>query len=251
MDKFFFRFSTIVSFLSNHFITYEKYYVETKDHIFFIDTNMRKIIEENGPPNISRYNHRFSQCTNEKFKEHIIDPLLDEKFYFWLNYSSTLRFEKQLIEEKFLTYFRCIEAISRTKIDPKLCLKENINSLRKKVKQAMQEDIFSEDEIEFVKERISNGNRKNIRNILIELVENEFDIEQFKEYDYFEDLTNFIKNLTKLRHDLSHGNVIRAERLDNSLKDIFTLKEIVIILLLREQGINKDFPLNYYGFRNM
>src|SRR5699024_11446350 len=86
VDKFFFRFSTITSFLSTPYITYEKYFVPDQKHPYYIDNHMKKISDESGPPNLNNYNHRFSRLTNDEFKEHLINPIIDKKFPLWLNY---------------------------------------------------------------------------------------------------------------------------------------------------------------------
>lgn len=250
VDKFFFRFSTITSFLSNHYITYEKYFVPNQKHSYYIDNHMKKISDESGPPNLSNYNYRFSLLTNEQFKEHLINPILDKKFPLWLNYSSTLRFKPQLIEEKFLTYFRCIERIAGSKIDAKLYPDHCVNKLRDRVVESMIKAEFSEAEVEYVKEQIPKGSTKSTKDKIVELINGEFEVEKFYEHDRFDDLDTFVGKMTSLRNHLSHGNEIKTERLQNSLKDIFTLQEIVVILLLRKQGIESNFPLNYYEFKD-
>lgn len=73
-------------------------------------------------------------------------------------------------------------------------------------------------------------------------------MEKFYEHNSFDDLDAFVGKMTTLRNQLSHANEIKTERLQDSLKDIFTLQEIVVILLLRKQGIESNFSLNYYEF---
>lgn len=248
INKFFFRFSIVASFLSNHYITYEKYFVPNQIHSYSINDHMKKISDESGPPDLNNYNYRFSRLTNEQFKEHLINPILDNEFTLWLNYSSTLRFKPQLIEEKFLTYFRCIERIAGKEINTKLYSEDCIENIRDRVTESMTKDGFSETEIEYVKEQIPKGTNKSAKNKIVELIENEFEVEKFYEYHYFENLKSYVGKMTRLRNHLSHGNDVGTERLQKSFKDIFTLQEIVVILLLRKQGIDSDFPLNYYEF---
>ena len=114
LEDLFFRFTTMVSFLANHFTPVEHFsyknkhaYTKGMSKIFYSSREENMFLQK---PKITQYLHRLQPNSNE-IKQAIIDPMISKNFKLWMHFVSTFRFKHQSLEDKFLSYYRCLESL--------------------------------------------------------------------------------------------------------------------------------------------
>ncbi len=239
-EDLFYRFTIIVSFLSNSFIPSDYFsYWNTEKHSdgeakVYYRGREQQFIER---PALNKYKYVLKSDGIE-IQNSIIAPMLSKNFKLWMHFVSTLRFIHQPIEDKFLSYYRCLESLAVHKVDSnQKYSNDEMKILMNNLEEILSASVhFSVEDIKHVKNSTREKNFKPGGDVIQTLIKEQLDLTSIKLKKEYEPLEKFIKSLKGLRDKLSHGRSYIIKQKD--YERILSLKEVVKELLLKEQGIN-------------
>ncbi|WLG16653.1 HEPN domain-containing protein [Bacillus cereus] len=240
VNEIYFKISAIFSFLIDKYVSYTHYIVKHEGECLYkiYQRNQNRINEVK----MNNMNYRIDKELNDtKFYNIFVAPLTLKNFDVWFNYVGVLR-TKPLIEERYLTYARCLEMISRENVNTDI-----YGNAERRAKSKIYSELIESMDLdgnykENLIEAFKFSNRKGFKVLLLQLIQNSSFKEQLEMLAEEVDTEKLVSNIVNIRNHLTHGSPF--EKIDKSSLSFYTelIKRMVIYFILQKHMV--DIPLN-------
>ncbi|MDA1678644.1 HEPN domain-containing protein [Bacillus cereus group sp. TH152-1LC] len=240
VNEIYFKMSAIFSFLIDKYVSYAHYIVNHEGQYLYkiYQRNQNRINEVK----MNNMNYRIDKELNDtEFYNIFVAPLTLKNFDVWFNYVGVLR-TKPLIEERYLTYARCLEMISRENVNTDIYGNTERRAKSKTYRELIEGMDLDENYKENLIEAFKFSNRKGFKVLLLQLIQNSSFKEQLEMLAEEVDMEKLVSNIVNIRNHLTHGSPF--EKIDKSSLSFYTelIKRMVTYFILQKHMV--DIPLN-------
>ncbi|XBO88474.1 HEPN domain-containing protein [Bacillus paranthracis] len=182
--------------------------------------------------------------TDEEFFNIFVRPLTLPNFDIWFNYVGILR-SKQLVEEQYLIYARCLEIISRDNVDTKIYKDAERRAKGKIYKELIEGMDLDENYKASLIEAFKFSNTKSFKVLLLQLIQNSSFTGQLELLMKGVKLDKLVGNIVNVRNHLTHG--APYEKIDTESLVFYEelIKQMVTYFILQEHGINAPLKIEH------
>ncbi|PEJ11505.1 HEPN domain-containing protein [Bacillus wiedmannii] len=240
VNEIYFKMSAILSFLIDEFVSYTHYNVNHEGQYLYkiYQRNQNRINEVK----MNKMNYRIDkELSDTDFYNIFVVPLTLKNFDVWFNYIGVLR-TKPLLEERYLTYARCLEMISRENVNTDIYGNAERRAKSKIYRELIEGMDLDGDYKENLIEAFKFSNRKGFKVLLLQLIQNSSFKEQLEMLAEKVDVEKLVSNIVNIRNHLTHGSPF--EKIDKSSLSFYTelIKRMVTYFILQKHMV--DIPLN-------
>lgn len=241
MEEIYFKINTLFSFLTNCNIGYNNFNIQGSER-FPMNLSRAEEFSEN-LINLKKVNYVPKDVNKNTIKKLLIDPLASPIFDVWLHYVSILK-SNPMLEEKFLSYARCLEIISRH-YGENVIYEEKVRKEKSKQYKEMLKDLdISEEYKDNLKEAFKHSNKKNLKFHLVELINKYHFSKTISSLSKNDSLKDVAKNIVNLRNHLTHGGEFTEINIQALLYYTQLTKLIAEHLILAEHNVeNYNFEI--------
>ncbi|MED3681836.1 HEPN domain-containing protein [Bacillus thuringiensis] len=243
VNEIYFKMSVIFSFLIDKYVSYTHYIVNHEGQYLY------KIYQSNqnqtNEVNVSKMNYCIDKEMNEtEFYNILVAPLTFLNFDIWFNYVGVLR-TKPLMEERYLTYARCLEMISKENVNTDIYEEKERKRKSKIYKQLIKDMDLDENYKANLIEAFKFGNRKGFKVLLLQLIQNSSFKGQVEMLAEEVDIKELVSNIVDIRNHLTHGSPF--EEIDKQSLSFYTelIKKMVTYFILQKHTIDKPLNIAY------
>ncbi|OSM14693.1 hypothetical protein BTH38_04665 [Bacillus toyonensis] len=243
VNEIYFKISALFSFFIDKYVSYTHYVVGREGGLPY------EIYQRGENPindvKLNEINYRLNKkMTDEEFFDIFVKPLTLPNFDIWFNYVGILR-SKQLIEEQYLIYARCLEIISRDNVDTKIYKDVERRAKSKIYKELIESMDLDQNYKESLIEAFKFSNTKNFKVLLLQLIQNSSFKGQLEMLAKEVKLDKLVGNIVNMRNHLTHGTPF--EKIDTESLVFYEglIKQIVTYFILQEHGINAPLKIEH------